>query len=179
MERLLLGLEGCLNREGIELIPKKIQPYFETKNQTKDGDNDIIEGKLTCCKNHDFEVLVAGEIKRSVFSKMYLFSKNGKTAIEVCCRKCGQVISVFDSGSDGYDKCGGKQHTHMPMKPVQCKKCRNGDFSLSIRYEYPDTQELNELEIPEIDNAFTWIWITLECNKCGTRYKNFVDCETA
>ena len=47
-----------------------------------------------------------------------------------------------------------------------------------IKYEYPDIQELEELEITEIDNAFTWIWITLECNNCGTRYKNFVDCET-
>ena len=88
------------------MIPKKIQPYFEIINQIKDGDNDIIEGVLTCCKSHDFEVLVAGEIKRSAFSKMHLFSENDKTAIEVRCRKCGQIILVFDSDSDGYDKCG-------------------------------------------------------------------------
>ncbi len=50
---------------------------------------------------------------------------------------------------------------------------------MGIKYEYPDTQELMELEMSEIDNAFTWIWITLECSKCGTKYKNFVDCETA
>ena len=136
------------------MIPKTIQPYFEIMNQTKDGGNDIIEGVLTCCGSHEFEVLVAGEIKHSAFSKMYLCS-------------------------DGYDKCGEKQHTHMQMKPVKCKKCQNGGFSVSIKYEYPDIQELKELEIPEIDNAFTWIWITLGCNKCGTRYKNFVDCETA
>ena len=48
-----------------------------------------------------------------------------------------------------------------------------------IKYEYPDIQELQELGIKDTDNAFTWIWITLECNKCGTRYKNFVDFETA
>lgn len=161
------------------MIPKKIQPYFEVMNQTKDGDNDIMEGELTCCKNHDFEMSVAGEIKHSVFSKMYLFSENDETAVEVRCRKCGQVISVFDSGCDGYDKCGEKQHVHMPMKPVKCKKCQNRVFSVEIKYENPDIQELKELEIPEIDNAFTWIWITLKCNKCGTQYKNFVDCETA
>ena len=105
------------------MIPKKIQPYFEAMNQTKDGDNNIVEGILTCCKSHDFEVLVAGEIKHSVFSKMYLFSENDKTAMEVRCRECGQVISVFDSDSDGYEKCGKKQHTHMPMKPIKCKRC--------------------------------------------------------
>ena len=161
------------------MIPKKIQLYFEIMNQTKDGDNDIIEGVLTCCKSHDFDVFVDGKIKHGAFSKMYLFSENEEIAIEVRCRKCGQVISVFDSGSDGYDKCGGKQHTHMQMEPVKCKKCQNGGFSVGIKYEYPDTQELKALEIPEIDNAFTWIWITLECNKCRTRYKKFVDCETA
>ena len=161
------------------MIPKKIQPYFEVMNQTRDGENDIIEGVLTCCNSNDFEVCVDGGIKHSAFSKMYLFSENDKTAIEVRCRKCGQAILVFDSGSNGYDKCGEKQHTHMQMKPVKCKKCQNGGFSVGIKYEYPDTRELKELGIPEIDNAFTWIWITLECNKCGTRYKNFVDCETA
>lgn len=163
----------------MNLIPKKIQPYFEIINQTKDGGDDIVQGVLTCCNSNDFEVCVDGEIKHSVFSKMYLFSENDKTAVEVRCRKCGQAILVFDSGSDGYDKCGEKQHTHMQMKPVKCKKCQNGGFSVGIKYEYPDTRELKELGIPEIDNAFTWIWITLECNKCGTRYKNFVDCETA
>ena len=66
----------------------------------------------------------------------------------------------------------------MPTKPVNCKKCRNGVFSVGIKYEYPDIQELEELKITEIDNAFTWIWITLECKQCGTVYKNFVDCET-
>lgn len=163
----------------MNLIPKRIQPYFKVMNQTRNGENDIIEGVLTCCNSNDFEVCVDGEIRHRAFSKMYLFSENDKTAVEVRCRKCGQAIWVFDSGSDGYDKCGEKQHTHMQMKPVKCKKCQNGGFSVGIKYEYPDTQELKELEIPEIDNAFTWIWITLECNKCGTRYKNFVDCETA
>lgn len=161
------------------MIPKKIQPYFEIINQIKDGDNDIIEGVLTCCKSHDFEVFVAGEIKRSAFSKMHLFSENDKTAIEVRCRKCGQIILVFDSDSDGYDKCEEKQHTHIQMKPVKCKKCQNGGFSVGIKYEYPDAHELKKLEIPETDNAFTWIWITLECNECGSKYKNFVDCEMA
>ena len=63
-------------------------------------------------------------------------------------------------------------------EPIDCLKCRNESFSVAIKYEYPDIQELQELEISDTDNAFTWIWITLECNNCGTRYKNFIDCET-
>ena len=160
------------------MIPKKIQPYFKTTHQTKDGDNSIIEGILTCCNAHDFEVFVVGEIKHSMFSKMCLFPENDKTVVQVRCRKCGKVISVFDSCCDGYEQCGKEQYTHAQTKPIDCRKCRNGGFSVGIKYEYPDIQELAELEITEIDNAITWIWITLECNNCGTRYKNFVDCET-
>ena len=61
---------------------------------------------------------------------------------------------------------------------IDCLKCQNKSFSVAIKYEYPDVKELQELGISDIDNAFTWIWITLECNNCGTRYKNFVDYET-
>lgn len=160
------------------MIPKKIQPYFKTTQQTKDGDNNLIKGILTCCNAHDFEVFVVGKIKHSMFSKMCLYPENDRTVIEVRCKKCGKVISVFDSSCDGYEQCGKEQYAHVPTEPIDCKKCQNGSFSVGIKYEYPDLQELKELEIAEMDNVFTWIWITLECNNCGTRYKNFVNCET-
>lgn len=160
------------------MIPKKVQPYFKTTYQAENSDHSIIEGKLSCCNSHDFEVLVVGEIKRSMFSKMCLFPENGEVLMEVRCRKCGRVISVFDSSCDGYDQCEKKQYTHVQIKPIDCVRCRNGGFSVGIKYEYPAIKELEELEISEIDNAFTWIWITLECNNCKTKYKYFVDCET-
>ena len=162
----------------MKLIPKKIQPYFKETHQTKDGENNLTKGILSCCNDHDFEVLVFGRMKHSILSKMCLCPDNDKVVIEVRCRKCGKDISVFDSSCDGYEQCGKDQYTHVPTKPIDCKNCKNGSFSVGIKYEYPDIQELKELEITEIDNAFTWIWITLECNNCGTRYKNFVDCET-
>lgn len=71
------------------------------------------------------------------------------------------------------------QHTKTILKSINCKKCQDDNFSISIKYEYPNVQELENLGITEIDNAFTWIWVTLECNKCGTKYKNFIDYETA
>ena len=160
------------------MIPPKIQPYFKKTHQTKDGDNNLIEGILSCCNAYDFEVFVVGEIKRSIFSGIYLYPENDLTVMEVHCRKCGKVISVFDSSSDGYERCGKGQFAHVPTKLINCKKCQNESFSVSVKFEYPDIQELQELGITEIDNAFTWIWITLKCNNCGTRYKNFVDYET-
>ena len=160
------------------MLPKKIQPYFRTTHQTMEGDNSLIKGILTCCNDHDFEVFVFGRMKHSIFSKMCLYPDDGRTVIEVRCRKCGKVISVFDSSCDGYGQCGKEQYTHVTTKPVDCKKCNNRGFSVGITFEYPDTQDLFAIEISEIDNAFSWIWITLECNNCGSKYRNIVDCET-
>lgn len=161
------------------MVPKKIKTHFNVMHQTDNIDNSIIEGTLTCCNSNDFEVFVVGEIKHSIFSKMCLFPENGNTLIEVRCRKCGKIISLFDSNCDGYEQCGKRQHAHIQKKNICCRKCLNAGFSVGIKYEYPTIKELEELGITEIDNAFTWIWITLECNNCKTIYKNFVDCETA
>ena len=162
------------------MIPKTIQPYFKITQQIEERDNSIIEGVLTCCDAHDFEVYVVGKIKRNMFSKMYLYPQNDKIVFEVRCKKCGKVISVFNSNFDGYEQCGkNPSNTCLSPQIINCVQCRSEGFSITIKYEYPDIQELQELGIKDTDNAFTWIWITLECNKCETRYKNFVDFETA
>lgn len=161
------------------MIPQKIQPYFITTLQKKDGENTLVEGKLMCCNSHHFEVHAVGKIKQSIFSKMYLLPEDNKMILETRCKKCGKVFSVFDNNSDGYEKCEINQSVHNTVKPISCKKCQINDYSVAIKYEYPDIQELDNIGIVEPDNAFTWIWITLECNKCGNRYRNFIDYETA
>ena len=50
-------------------------------------------------------------------------------------------------------------------------------FSINVTYEYPEIEELKELGIEEMNNAFTWIRIALECRSCKKRYNNFVDYE--
>lgn len=167
-----------IQREGAELVPKVVQPYFEITQQTADGDN-CIEGTLSCCSAHDFEVLAVGEIKRCLFSKMSLYPKNDKTVLEVRCKRCGKVISVFNSDTDGYGQYGKKpKNTCVSPRLLDCVKCQSDSFSVSVKYEYPDAGELRELGISDADNAFTWIWITPKCNNCKTVYRNIFDCET-
>ena len=161
------------------MIPKKIQSHFEKTRQKKDGDNTLIEGMLICCNSHEFEVRIVGDVKRDLFSGMHLLPINGNISVDVCCKKCGKVISVFNSCQDGYERIETKCNKCFLTKPFVCKKCTDNDFSVEVKYEYPDYQELADLGITEIDNAFTWIWITLECNQCGKRYNNLVDFETA
>lgn len=61
---------------------------------------------------------------------------------------------------------------------MKCCKCRENDFTVSIRLEYPEESELRELDILEPDNAFTWIKVTLKCNTCGKKHHNILDYET-
>ena len=161
------------------MIPKRIQSHFNITQQIMDRDSSIIEGMLTCCGAHDFGVFVVGKVKHTLFNKMFLYPDNDQTVFEVRCKKCGKIISVFNSSIDGYWQCEkNPSNIFVSTELVDCRKCRSESFSVTIKYEYPSAQELQELEITNIDNSFTWIWITLECNKCGTKYKNFVDLET-
>lgn len=61
---------------------------------------------------------------------------------------------------------------------INCSRCKDSNFSISIKYEYPDEDELKELGFKDISNAFTWITISLTCNNCGKKYKKFIDFES-
>lgn len=160
------------------MVPKKIRPYFITTKETRDGNNSIVEGTLGCCDAHNFKIVVYGKVKRGFLSKMFLVPQDDKVALAVCCEDCGRIISVFDSSCDGYDCHENEQSLFFPTQVTECYRCHNVVFSAFIKYEYPDAKELEELEILEPDNAFTWIWISLKCNKCGAVYKDFLDYET-
>lgn len=160
------------------MIPKRIKPYFKTINQSEDGDGALIEGELCCCGENTFEVFAVGEVKHGLLNT-YLLPENDTLALEVRCKSCGKTLTVFDSPCDGYEHCGTGEQVQSDAKPVACRKCRENDFSVKVKYEYPDAQELRELGITDADNAFTWIRVTLKCRSCGKGYKNFIDFETA
>lgn len=84
------------------MISIKIKDYFKLiKNNEK---NETIEGELSCCDS-SFEVHIGGEVKRSLFSRYYLYSENNKLILNCLCKKCNNEINVFDSRYDGYDNC--------------------------------------------------------------------------
>ena len=160
------------------MIPLKMKPYFETCFQSNDGENHYIVGDLVCCQNHAFKLKTNAKVKNGLFFKLRLFPKEEGIVLKASCNSCGKTVPVFDSGCDGYARCEKKVASPTKTDTVICKKCHSSDFSLSIKYEYPSTEELKALDIPETDNAFTWIWGTFRCNGCGTIYKNALNLET-
>ncbi len=161
------------------MVPIRIQPFFKISLQKTNGDISLTGGLLTCCNEYTFEVYVFGKEKHRLFLQTRLFPKNDTIVLKACCKKCGRNITVFDSRCDGYEHDKNYHNAEMIAEQFKCKKCQNTSFLVRIKYEYPDIQELQKLGIIEVDNAFSWIWITLECDKCGTKYKNFLDFETA
>lgn len=173
---------GNLMEGDNKVTPLKIQSYFVEKQKQSDGENTIVSGHLQCCNSQDFEVLIFGEVKKHLFSNPSLYPKNDCIALAVRCKKCGRVITVFNSTCDGYENVSEKRKASEPLNidfEYRCGKCSENNFSIEIKYEYPDIKELKDLEISNIDNAFTWIWITIKCNHCCKTYKNFISFETA
>ena len=96
--------------------------------------------------------------------------------------RCGEYESS-DSGDDGVfcdNRCGeyepNGRGARAAFRRVVCNRCGGDAFSVAIRYEYSNDEAL---EIAEPENAFTWIWVALECRGCGMKYRNFIDFETA
>lgn len=166
-------------KQGSVLIPQKIVHCFESITQTFDGENVLTEGAVTCCNSHEFEVMVVGKVKSGLFSGVQLEPENDEMVLELCCKNCGKIFSGFDSTRDGYEHCGEESSAKIKPRRFDCKKCSDSNFAVSIKYEYPDSKELDDLGITEKDNAFTWIWVTLVCNTCGAKYSDFIDYETA
>lgn len=99
---------------------------------------------------------------------------------------CDKRRGVYDSNDSGDgdvfcdSRCGENEPSGEIARPafrrVVCNRCGGDAFSAAIRYEYSNDEAL---EIAEPENAFTWIWVALECRGCGMKYRNFIDFETA
>ena len=159
------------------LIPKSLAPNIRLVQSKNSNRENTTAGELICCGKQRFALEYEGEIKYGLWGTTCLLSQNRQVTMTGRCKECGRNILVFDSAAMGYDR---ERETAKPSagSPMACRRCRGNDFSVSIRLEYPDDSELQELDIPEPDNAFSWIWVTLKCNTCGKKYQNFMYYET-
>ena len=160
------------------MIPTKIEPYFEIAHEKKDHDIPIIRGDLICCNSHEFEISAFGDVEPGgIFAGMSLVAKDEGLVFEATCRLCRRKIPVFNSTIDGYDVSECHDPKTMSTKPCQCSKCKENNFSVSIEYEYPCSEDLVYLDIDNANDSFTRISVTLRCNQCGKKHRGFIDYE--
>ncbi len=162
------------------MLPLKIKPYLINIYEEIDDGNSIIEGELSCCEKQEFEITYDGLIKKSFLMGTYLYSDDNKLVLEAKCKHCGRKILIFDSSTDGFSNCEKKPNRNVSrLKSFDCKKCNKNNYTVKIKYEYSDIQELIEEGIENIDNAYSWIWVSLKCNECNSEYRKLIDFETA
>lgn len=162
------------------MLPLKIKPYVINIHEEIDDGNSIIEGELSCCEKQEFEITYDGLIKKSFLMGTYLYSDDNKLVLEAKCKHCGRKILIFDSSIDGFSNCEKKPNRNVSrLKSFDCKKCNTNNYTVKIKYEYSDVQELIEEGIENIDNAYSWIWVALKCNECNSEYRKLIDFETA
>ena len=163
------------------MIPLKIKPFFKI-DYIK---NDTTLGSVNCCETNVFNIYYNGEIEKNIILGTYLSGDNDSISLSAKCLKCGRLIKIFNSCIDGCDANCEDDNTpkiidknNVKDKLFNCSRCKGNNFSISIKYEYPDEDELKELGFKDISNAFTWITVSLTCNNCGKKYKKFIDFES-
>ena len=120
-----------------------------------------------------------------VINNTILTCKYRNYSYEYTFDKDNKLIKIFNSCIDGCDANCEDDNTpkiidknNVKDKLFNCSRCKGNNFSISIKYEYPDEDELKELGFKDISNAFTWITVSLTCNNCGKKYKKFIDFES-
>jgi hypothetical protein len=161
-------------------VPSKLKSYLHQINSKIDT-NTIVSGIVTCCSCSEFDVLCYGNIKKSLLGHISLCDKTDGIVVRLRCKKCGEEIEVFNSFTDGYNRCIEEKVdcVNIQFQSFHCNAQEHSNFSVEVIFEYPPKQELIDDEITECDNAFSWIWISLKCNICNKYFKNFVDYETS
>lgn len=162
-------------------VPHKLKSYFHQRDFKVDTDT-IVRGKIMCCSSSEFDVLYFGNVKKNFLGHISLYDNYARLIVRLRCRKCRQEIEVFNSLTDGYDRCIEEEsvdYANIQLQPFCCSAQTHSNFSVEVTFEYPPRQELLDEGILDSDNAFSWIRITLKCNACNKTHKNFVSFETA
>ena len=157
------------------MVPKRVSPYFDKM----EVNSTLVKGGIVCCDSQDFDVYIFGELRKYFFG-LHVYLNGGEIALMVKCDKCENEMLIFNNECDGYDRVCGEFWNNgdvniLEFAQFKCKCCLGNSFSIEVKYEYA---ALDEIEDDKIDNAFTWIWVALECNLCHAKYKNFISYET-
>ncbi len=140
------------------MIPDRIKPYFLATDQRQDGENTLISGRLQCCGQPAFSLRAVGTVRRGLLHRMSLYLGVEGLALRAACARCERDILVVDAGFDGYDNGFSKtgETPFSTAESIQCIRCGGGVFSVDLRFEYPDEQELADLDCTNPEDAFNW-----------------------
>lgn len=163
------------------IIPKHLEAHFKIIDENH-KQNYTVSGMLMCCGFTKFKIQYVGNLKQTILGQLYLQENEDRLILYAKCRQCGKILPIFNNLTDGYDNCINernviKKENKQRLQSFDCPKCHNNIYGVKIVIEYLGKKELKELDIQDWGNSFTWIWVSLKCERCGKVYKKILDLE--
>lgn len=158
----------------------------------KSVDEEPFVGDLLCrCGSKSFRMNYPGktqEFKGKVHPCTIEIDGNFFFLIKAICTKCDMEYLLFDKHFHGWDGflCHDKKEASLPrpvLVPWECLSCGNMGHKVTIEVSSlgkDDFMDATKGKFGEDkwQDAFEWIWISIECTKCGLKTENWVDYET-
>lgn len=153
-------------------IPEYLRPFFRP---TGENNSELeVTGTVQCdCGRRRFKV----------------WESNDRQIVKLVCPHCGKEITAFDSGKYGWDGfVGGCDFVDRsrPFERYDCPQCRGSLFCVTIHIMSQGKQDFLDECVAYDDyfspedwvNAFEWIDISLRCENCRHKEKEWLDMET-
>ena len=162
---IFISVRKSLNSKKKTLVPNKLKDNLTVVKDSRDGYTYNVKAKLTCCNCSDFKV---EEIR-----------KDKLIIINCICNKCNTKYEVFNSELDGYN-LQNNDDVKIINDSFKEHKCvfKMNSYKLDIKYEYIDEmeeiKELKKIGINDLSNIYTSIKISLSCNECDKKEKEYL-----
>lgn len=176
-------------------IPTHLKEILQVDEAAFKRNNHALDGKIQCTCGCDI-------MKLKIYAEQnegndYICVKHYKTdyglRISGMCVSCKKTYDLFDMAKHGYNGfvChDGEAVDDADLKDYYCPICQHDHFQAAISLELEDIEQFQEevvedlyLEeqyaVEDFVDAFNWINIDIQCEKCGTIFKNWVNFETS
>ena len=160
------------------MFPQRLKEFARMER----AQGEVSQIALRCpCGGDGFGLQYDGIVqKRLLLGDVLAGSEANPLGVSVECPSCGRKAVLFDGMRHGYDAVHAEDRPaekRRPMKTYACRRCKGARFGVEMRFEYAGMEEIAE-NLPK-DECFSWLWVDIECRKCGKRTRGFVDVETA
>jgi len=166
-----------------DYVPYKVLEYYDPVT-FKEGLGVVSQGRLRCsCSSDDFAIQYIGKIRKGIIGNTYLCEEDNAICLSLTCSSCKKSLVLFDNNIDGYDALtvdilSLTTNAYQKLLSFSCPKCGKESFQVSVEYEHLPKEETDQVGIDDYRNAFQWIRVSLVCNSCRRKFRNFVDLET-